>query len=362
MNDDKRLELINRCKIKSSATLQDAIEHMDKIDRKLLLVFENDRYSGLLSIGDIQRALLKQFDLHTSVKSAMRQNQKVCDTATPLEEIKSRIFELRAELMPVLSSSGDLVTVHFWEEFYSKMSRMSKNSLNSPVVIMAGGRGRRLQPITNVIPKPLVPIGERPIVEEIIKRFHILGAQNFYMTVNYRADMIRQYFSSLENKTFHLEYMQEDKPLGTAGSLSLIREKLTETFFVSNCDILIEEDYSEIKTYHDESQNDLTIVGVMKNYNIPYGTMEVSENCELLEIKEKPKLSFLINSGMYILEPKLLDFIPDNQFFHITDVIAKAKESGLKVGVFPVSEGSWVDMGQWSEYLKSVGIYNNGNL
>lgn len=359
MNSERRNELIEQCRIDSLASLQSAIEKMDQIGRKLLIVFKNKKYLGLLSIGDIQRALIKEFDLTTSVEKAMRPQQKVSDETATVDDIKKRIFELRAEFMPVVSVSGELTTVYFWEEFFSKSPRLKSHSLNCPVVIMAGGKGSRLKPITNVIPKPLVPLGKRPIVEEIIDRFYTLGVTRFHLSVNYKAEMIKQYFESIEDRGYEVSYFQEPKPLGTAGSLSLIKDQLNEAFFVSNCDILVEEDYSEVKKHHDDSKNDLTIVAVMKNYDIPYGTLNVTDNCELIDMKEKPRMSFLINSGMYIVEPHLLKLVPDDRIYHITELIAEAKSRGHRIGVFPVSERSWIDIGQWSEYLKTVGVYDS---
>jgi NDP-sugar pyrophosphorylase family protein len=142
--------------------------------------------------------------------------------------------------------------------------------------------------------------------------------------------------------------------MGTAGSLSLLKDRIHETFFVSNCDILIEQDYSEILRYHKENKNEITLVAALKHYPIPYGTVEAGENGQLIALKEKPELTFKINSGMYILDPHLLNEIPDNQFFHIIQLIEKVKKRKGKVGVFPVSEKSWRDIGEWSEYLKLI--------
>jgi NDP-sugar pyrophosphorylase family protein len=141
--------------------------------------------------------------------------------------------------------------------------------------------------------------------------------------------------------------------MGTAGSLSMLKGKIKETFFVSNCDILIDQDYSEILEYHKENKNEITLVAALKHYPIPYGTVETGENGQLLELKEKPELVFKINSGMYILEPHLLHEVPDNQFFHITQLIENVKNRNGNVGVFPVSEKSWRDFGGWDEYLKN---------
>ena len=217
---------------------------------------------------------------------------------------------------------------------------------------MAGGRGTRLAPLTNVWPKPLIPINQKTIVEDIMDRFVEVGCNEFYLSVNYKAEVIQQYFDNLNSPFYKITYIREEKPLGTAGSLYLLKDKIHSTFFVSNCDILIEEDFTSIYEYHKTHQNEITIVAAIKSFPIPYGTIETGEGGQLKSIQEKPELSFKINTGMYILEPNLIQEIPKNDFFHITTLIEKLHREGRKVGVFPVSEGSWKDIGNWEEYIK----------
>jgi len=219
---------------------------------------------------------------------------------------------------------------------------------------MAGGKGSRLKPITNIIPKPLIPLGEKTIVEIIMNKFIEVGCNNFFMSVNYRADFIKHYFKTLNDDTYKIRYFQEKKPLGTAGSLFLLKDKISTTFFVTNCDIIIEQDYREIYDYHKDVKNELTIVTALKHYKIPYGIIETSENGQLISLSEKPEYTFKINSGLYILEPHLLNEIPENKFFHITQIIEKIKKRNGKIGAFPISEKSWIDIGEWKVYLENI--------
>ena len=221
---------------------------------------------------------------------------------------------------------------------------------------MAGGKGTRLKPLTNIIPKPLLPIGEKTILETIMDKFMDIGCSAFYLSVNYKADSIRHYFDTLERNNYTISYFKEDKPLGTIGSLFLLKRIINQTFFISNCDIIIEEDYSEIYKYHKANSNEITIVAALKHYPIPYGTIETGENGKLITLTEKPELTFKINSGMYILEPHLLLEIPNNSFYHITDLIEKVKKRKGQIGVFPVSEKSWKDIGNWSEYKEMINL------
>lgn len=344
-------EKIKEIIIASNATLLEGLKKMDSVRRKLLLVNEGDKYIGLLSIGDIQRAIINSTNLNSVVSTIIRKDNIIAKPETSIDEIKKQMLSIRAEFMPVVSSEDELINVYFWEDLFGEKQIAPNSKFNVPVVIMAGGMGTRLRPLTNVLPKPLIPIGEKTIIEEIIDRFTKHGCDNFYLSVNYKSDLIEYYINNL-NLPSKIHFYKDGPPLGTAGSLSLLKGQVVDTFFVSNCDILLDQDYSEILKYHKENKNEITLVAALKHYSIPYGTVETSENGLLIELTEKPEITFKINSGMYILEPHLLKEIPENVFFHITNLIESISERKGKVGVFPVSEGSWKDIGEWDEYLR----------
>lgn len=335
-----------------NATLIEGLKLMDKIDKKSLLIIDNSIFKGILSAGDIQRAIIQNKPLHTEIHEILRPNIKVAKQADSFESIKQMMIDFRMEMCPVISESSEIIQVYYWEDIFENKKWTPNQQINLPVVIMAGGFGTRLKPLTNVLPKPLIPIGEKTMLEEILDRFSIYGCQDFFVSVNYKADLIQFYIENLKLPQ-SISFFMEDKPLGTAGSLSLLKNKINTTFFVTNCDILIEQDYAEILNFHNQQKNELTIIAAIKHYQIPYGTLETGEGGELLTLKEKPDLSILVNTGMYLLEPQVLNEIPDGEFFHITHLIEKLKSNGKKVGVFPVSEGSWLDTGEWDEYNKT---------
>ena len=231
------------------------------------------------------------------------------------------------------------------EEFKKKDKKTLKDV---PVIIMAGGKGTRLYPYTKILPKPLIPIGDIPIMERIIDRFHDFGVERFWATVNYKKNMIKSYFAELTTD-YSLDYVEEDKPLGTAGSLHLIKEKFEVPVIVSNCDILIQADYADIYKYHMESENDLTIVTALKNIVVPYGVIHSKEEGKISSMEEKPKLSYFVNTGMYVLSPKALERIPKDTFFHMTDLADMLLQEGEQVGMYPISEESFLDMGEFEE-------------
>ena len=336
--------------ISKTAQLLKALKQMDKIDKKLLFVFDDDQFVNLLSVGDIQRAIIANKSLDTPVNEILRENTKLSSIHASIDEIREKMKEFRMECMPVLDEFGQLEEVYFWEDLFPLEQKRIERNLNIPVVIMAGGKGTRLKPLTNILPKPLIPIGEKTILENIMDRFMEAGCNDFHLSVNYKAETIKHYFSQLVENNYNISYIQEDKPLGTAGSLYLLKEKIKSTFFVSNCDILIEQDYAEIYDYHIQNKNDITIVAALKHYEIPYGTLETKDQGVLIELQEKPELTFKINSGMYILEPHVLNEIPENKQIDITDLIKIIQKQNGKVAVFPVSEKSWKDIGSWKEY------------
>lgn len=340
--------------ISPNETLLTALKKMDEQNRKLLIVVEGKHFISLISIGDIQRAILKKQSLNESVQSVFRSDILFAKTTDSKNDVIEKMKKERIEFMPIINEQNELVDVLFWENLSIKKTIR----FSIPVVIMAGGEGKRLRPLTNIIPKPLIPVSNKTILEEIMQSFLEVGCNEFYFSVNYQADKIRSYFSTLQNKPYSISYIQESKPLGTAGSLSLLKGKITGTFFVSNCDILVDVDLENLLRYHKENKNVITIVSVLKNYAIPYGTIETSENGLLENLNEKPNVLYQINSGFYLLESTIFDYINDDEFLNMTDLILKLKTAGFPIGVFPINERAWTDIGNWSEYLKLVQQYD----
>lgn len=349
------LEKIKHRTIQANCTLLQSLKCMDEAKVKMLFVYSAHKFISILTIGDIQRAIIKGVDMNQSVMSIIDLNKQFASPLDSRESICDRMRRMRAECMPVIDEKGDLVKVYFWKELCGTKEATEFSDLSIPVVIMAGGVGSRLAPLTNIYPKPLIPIGEKTIVESIMDKFVNYNCHDFFISVNYKADTIKNYFEFINNKEYNVSYFQEDKPMGTAGSLRLLKNKINRTFFVSNCDILIDEDYANILEYHRANKNELTVVAAVKTFSIPYGTIITGENGLLESIEEKPTLSFKINTGLYILEPTLFDDIPD-EFFHITHLMEKLKSQGRRVGVYPISQNDWRDMGDWSEYLKMINV------
>lgn len=350
------LAKIQKRAIQSSVTILQSMKKMDEERVKVLFVLDGEQFLSILTIGDIQRSIIKGVDMSESVMAIVDTNKKFVTPQETREVIQEKMLRLRAECMPVVDEQGNLIDVYFWNEMFKHSELQYREKIELPVVIMAGGKGTRLKPITNVIPKPLIPVGDKTILEEIMNQFEGIGCKEFYMSVNYKSDMMRYYLDQLDHK-YQIEFFEETKPLGTIGSISLLKGKITTPFFVSNCDIIIDQDYRDVYEYHQNNHNDITIVTAVKSLRIPYGVIETGENGLMIGLKEKPEQTYMINTGVYILNSELIEEIPKGEFFHITHLMEKVKVCGGRVGCFPVSEHAWRDMGEWPEYLKMIKVF-----
>jgi dTDP-glucose pyrophosphorylase len=334
--------------ISPESTVVEALQKIDGNAKGILFVVDNDRIlQGVLTDGDIRRWLIKTGDLSGKVSRLMNRRPKVIyrkDSSCAMAFMQRHSITA----VPVVGQRGRIYDIIFREDNRQQKIEQKCSLRGVPIIIMAGGKGTRLYPYTKILPKPLIPIGDIPIMERIIGNFRDFGARDFYATVNYRKNMIKSYFSEFAID-YEISYVDEDKPLGTAGSLSLIKGDFTRPVIVTNCDILIHADYGDIYRYHRESGNELTIVSALKNIVVPYGVIHSSENGAVESMEEKPRLSYFVNTGMYILNPGLIKEIPKDTFFHMTDLADSLLSDGRKVGMYPISEDSFLDMGEFEE-------------
>jgi len=337
--------------VPSSYSIMDAIKVLDQTHERIVMILEDGILKGILTDSDVRRAILAHIDLNESVTRAMNtspcvvyENQNGDTRKAALEILEAK----NLDAIPVINSDGKLTGVEVRHLGNEEICDRNK-SLNVPVVIMAGGKGTRLAPYTNVLPKPLIPIGEKTILERVIDSFEVYGCKEFIISVNYKKNLIKAFFQDSEEQR-KVSFIEEEKFSGTAGSLYLLNGKLTDTFFVSNCDILLDVDYEKVLQFHKENKNKITILTSLKDYTIPYGIVELSEDVNdeghVRGLREKPSMNFLVNTGVYVLEPEVLALIPEGEFFHITDLIEKCIGLGMNVGAYPITEKAWEDMGE----------------
>ena len=318
----------------------EALERIDRNSGKVLFVHRDGRLVASLTDGDVRRFILRNGNLKANVKEAANYRPMflLSGDAADAHEF---IIQNSIDGVPIVDKEKHIEDVVFRD--YIGVPNNGE-ALNAPVVMMAGGKGTRLYPYTKILPKPLIPIGEIPIAEHIINRFRAFGCSRFHMIVNYKKNMLKAYFNELD-KDYVVYFADEDEPLGTGGGLSLLKGSIGETFFLTNCDILIQDDLERIFRFHKESNNKITMVCSLKNFRIPYGIIKLNDAGRIASMTEKPHVPFLTNTGCYVVEPEVIDSIPDNTSLGFPDIIQKYQDDGENVGVFPISESAWLDMG-----------------
>lgn len=329
--------------VDDKCSIIEAIRQINNNSKGIVYVTSDKKLCGSVTDGDVRRYLLE--------KGNLEQNIMMIANINPYYLLENREKEARRIMeqnsissLPIVDVNGSIIKIIFSDWIIG----LEKKPLHIPVIIMAGGKGTRLYPYTQILPKPLIPIGDQTITEHIMDRFFSYGCEDFTMIVNYKKHFIKSYFLDHECK-YKVGFVEEEKFLGTGGGLKLLQKKYNSTFFMTNCDILVEEDYGEILEYHRQEKNLVTMVCAEKNLTIPYGTVELDKEGKATALKEKPKLSFLTNTGLYVIEPEFIDLIPDNTFIHITDLIQTCIKEKRKVGVYRIEEEKWMDMGQLEE-------------
>lgn len=338
---------MNDTYISEGNTILEAMQKLDKSARGVLFVQDNGKLLATLTDGDVRRWILKNGSLDAKVQSAANYNPIYL-----YEDQKSRaawiMNKYLIDAVPIVDKKLLIKEIIFIKSSGKQIGVFEEKI---PVVIMAGGLGTRLFPYTNILPKPLIPVGDYPITEHIINRFCAYGCGKFYMIVNYKRNMIKAYFDDL-HKNYQIEFITEEKKLGTGGGLSLLKDKIKSTFILTNCDILIDEDLSKAYRQHIESGNVITIVCSLKNYVIPYGIVNIGEEGIVEAIQEKPQMAFFTNTGCYFVESEVIENLNYNEEIDFPQIVEKYIKLGLRVGVFPIGEEAWLDMGQIDEFEK----------
>ena len=337
---------IQKFVVNQSVTVSFAMRSIDENANGVLFLVDDDqklRYS--ITDGDIRRFLLKGGSMDAPAYEAANPNPKY---AYSLNEAVSLYHRKNCFFVPILDVNNHIIDLYTGDG----KKRRSRAELDIPVVINAGGRGTRLDPFTKVLPKPLIPVGDLPIIEHIMKEFATYQCNDFHVIVNYKKELLKAYFESSNEKPYRLTWYDEERPLGTGGGLYLLKGKMNQTFFFSNCDNLLTANYERILEFHKENRNVVTMVCAYKNLSIPYGVVEIGMNGNIEKMREKPVFSFLTDTGIYVVEPEVLEDIEDEVSVGFPDIIERERKKGKRVAVFPVGESDWMDMGQMSELEK----------
>ncbi len=347
----------NSILIVPSASIVEALKQLDRSAKKVLLVVDaNQRLLGTLTDGDIRRYILRTGSLDGLVADAYNAHPVVLRQGEAhIEQARELFMERQLEMIPIIDDRGVVVDYFLWNDVFYKEEAVSKklSKIDVPVVIMAGGKGTRLDPFTRVLPKPLIPVGDKTIIEHIIDRFRQYGAQQFYITVNYKAEMLEAYFQGLQ-PPYDVVFVREPEFLGTAGSLALLRDTLSTDFILSNCDIILDIDFADLVSFHREQQSSLTSVVAIQHHRIPYGVVQMQNGGQIQKIIEKPEYTFPVNAGVYVMSPRIFQYLPEATVVDMPQLIDTLLQSQETVLGYPVPASAYLDVGQWAEYKEAV--------
>lgn len=334
-----------------TSTIKEALKIIDSGAMKIALVVDNDeKLLGTLTDGDIRRGLLGTLGLEDSIESIIFKTPTVCH----LEDTKEKILEIaiakKIYQIPIVNHEGKLVGIKEVDELLKPQYK------NNKVVLMVGGLGTRLRPLTEHTPKPMLKVGGKPILETIILNFKKYGFTNIILSVSYKSEIIEKYFGDGSKFGVNIEYIHEEKRMGTAGALSLMRDKLNEPFFVMNGDLLTNINFENMMSHH-LGHTAVATMGVREyDFQVPYGVVNV-DGINIQSIVEKPVHHFYVSGGIYILDTKVLEFIPDEKFYDMPILFEALIAQGEKSISFPIRE-YWLDIGRVEEFIKANDEYH----
>jgi dTDP-glucose pyrophosphorylase len=344
--------------ISPTHSIREAMQCIDKGAVGIALVVDLDRkLIGTITDGDVRRAVLASSDLDmpVSILLASKIGTEYPKPITALagskrDELISLLHKYLLRQIPIVDNDGKVVDLLMLDDL------VPTQDLPLQAVIMAGGLGTRLRPLTEALPKPMLPVGGKPLMELLIEQLRQVGIRRVNVTTHYKPEKITDHFGDGSSFGVELNYVNEDKPLGTGGALGLI-DKPTEPMLVINGDILTQIDFRAMLAYHQEHKAVMTVAVRQYDINVPYGVIEC-EGFRVCSLKEKPQMHFLVNAGVYLLEPKVYEFIPNGEYFNMTDLIHRLLDSNHTVASFPIIE-YWLDIGQLADYERAQNDMKN---
>ena len=351
-----------KCLINEDVSIQETIRLIEKHKLKIVLVVDNSNHLiGTVTDGDIRRGILGGKSSDESIKTIANRNPFVVPNHLPDSEIINIMLSRSMYKIPVVDKDGTVCGLKLIDELIAQKEK----TLPNYAVIMAGGLGTRLHPLTSEVPKPLLTIGQKPVLHIIVGQLASFGFRNILISINYKAEMIETYFQSGQYFGVNINYLRESKQLGTAGALSLINDDkfLKEPVLVMNGDILTGIDFASLLEHHGKHKHDITVCVRRHEFQIPYGVVDL-KGTKISNIEEKPMKEFFISAGIYIINPSLIKEIPSNTYFNMTDLIKSALKEGKVVRPFPIME-YWLDIGRLFDYEKAIvdrlGFVESGN-
>lgn len=337
---------IENIKLRQNATIKEALEIIDSGAMQIALVVDdNDKLLGTLTDGDIRRGILRGLDIDSSIETIVFKEPAVAKISSTKEEILKIALSKKLHQIPIVDDNGIVLDLKEIEELVEPKIKTNR------VILMVGGLGTRLRPLTQDMPKPMLKVGNKPILQTIVEKFAEYGFVNITMCVNFNASIIRDYFGDGKEFGVNIDYVLEQKRMGTAGALSLLKERPSEPFFVMNGDLLTNVNFEHIFNYHMLNKATATMCVREYDYEVPYGVVKMNDN-KIIEIAEKPVQKFFVSAGIYMLSPEILDLIPKNEFYDMPALFEKLIKLSKNVISFPIRE-YWLDIGRMEEYQRA---------
>ncbi len=328
------------------------IEIIDKVALQIALVVDkNQKLLGVITDGDIRRALIKRADLSEPAKNIMNAHPETAIVGDSDQKIISKMKELSLRHLPVVDAEGCVVDLKILEAL------LKKDKHENYVVLMAGGLGKRLGELTTHCPKPLLRLGNKPILQTIIENFEQEGFNKFFISLNYKAQMIESHFGNGDSLNIQIDYLKEDKKLGTAGALSLLPTDIDEPVIVMNADLLTKVNFQSLLDFHSSHKADATMCVTEYDFQVPFGVVQTNE-VEMTSLDEKPVHQCLVNAGIYVLTPDVLKLIPKNKNYQMTDLFNEVIKRKLKAVTFPIRE-YWLDIGCPEDFIRADTEYRD---
>lgn len=347
---------VKKVSIQLNQSIEKALKQLKKTGSRCLVVLNKKKLIGTVTDGDLRKSILQKRNLKTKIF-------KVCNTKPKFiykNELSKKklnyLFKKKIDLIPIIDENNEILDIYFVGD--NLLSQKKKNiKYNNPVVIMAGGKGTRLEPFTQILPKPLVPVKGNAIIVHIIKNFLSQKFENINISINYKSKILKAFFSETVLSK-HQKFIYEKKPLGTIGSLQNLKPLPKKPIVVTNCDVLFNFEYSKMLKHHVKNDNILTIATSKIQNTFQYGSCEINKDQSLKNLSEKPKIKYLANTGFYIINPNAIKLIPKNRSTDINDLIKSIIYKKYKVGTYLIPSRSWNDIGNWVDYKKTINLLN----
>ena len=353
---------LEKIKILETDTVESALKKIQEGSVKALIVVnKKNKLLGILNDANIRRCLISGAKLYSKIEKYYMKKKDiyfVYDGEYNFDITKKKLIQNSFFIVPIIDENDNVI------DYISFKHKKDKNNFfhKFPIIIMAGGEGTRMKPFTKILPKPLIPINEKSVLEHIIENFLMQSMNKFYISINFKSEIIKAFIQELNKKLkINIKVIKENTPLGTCGSLKLLENKIDDDFFVSNCDTLLNINFNEAMKFHKKNKYCLTVIGCKKRFQIPFGVLNVNKNNSLKKMNEKPFKTFFANTGLYIFNSKIFKKIKKNKKTDINEIIELLKKKKEKIGIFKIDEDQWNDVGQWNEYKKTLNMINENN-